>query len=140
VYVQLVTAPSQAVRDCFQGRLEGCAAALDVGASPATLETWYPSAAERRSLLIQSFGEVVVGTTLSVYPQGTVRLNNGRLVMDNFSPEGGVFDFASGSVTFSSGFTFEGFHLDGLLGAVLKRNRNSSICTTLSKPFRYRRE
>ena len=57
VYVQLVTAPSQAVRDCFQGRLEGCAAALDVGASPATLETWYPSAAERRSLLIQSFGD-----------------------------------------------------------------------------------
>src|SRR5712692_10445880 len=45
VYVQLVTAPSQTVRDCFLGHLEGCEAALEIGASPATLEALYPSAA-----------------------------------------------------------------------------------------------
>ncbi len=53
VYVQLVTAPSQAARSCFQGRLDSCAAALGLGA--ATLEAWYPSAAERRSLVVTSF-------------------------------------------------------------------------------------
>ncbi len=57
VYVQLVTAPSQTVRDCFLGHLEGCEAALEIGASPATLEALYPSAAERRSLLTQSFAD-----------------------------------------------------------------------------------
>jgi hypothetical protein len=57
VYVQLVTAPSQPVRDCFRGRLEGCKTALEVGASPPLLEAWYPSAAERRSLLTQSFAD-----------------------------------------------------------------------------------
>jgi len=55
VYVQFVTAPSQVVRDCFMARLESCKGALDVGAAPATLEAWYPSAAERRSLVTQSF-------------------------------------------------------------------------------------
>lgn len=57
VYVQLVTAPSQTVRDCFLGHLERCEAALEIGASPATLEALYPSAAERRSLLTQSFAD-----------------------------------------------------------------------------------
>jgi hypothetical protein len=53
VYVQLVTAPSQAARSCFQGRLESCTVALGLGTT--TLEAWYPSAAERRSLVIVSF-------------------------------------------------------------------------------------
>jgi len=54
VYVQLVTAPSQAARSCFQGSLESCATALGLGKS-TTLEAWYPSAAERRSLVMTSF-------------------------------------------------------------------------------------
>lgn len=56
VYVQLVTAPSQAARDCYVGRLASCAAALDLGAS-LSLEAWYPSPAERRSLVVTSFSD-----------------------------------------------------------------------------------
>ncbi|HEV8608432.1 MAG TPA: PEP-CTERM sorting domain-containing protein, partial [Tepidisphaeraceae bacterium] len=69
------------------------------------------------TLLVQYGGRVIVGTTLSLYPQGTVRLNNGRLSLIDFSPQGGTFDFASGSVTFSLGATLDSFDLDGLLGA-----------------------
>jgi hypothetical protein len=57
VYVQLVTAPSQTVRDCFLGRLSSCETSLEMGVSPATLDAWYPSAAERRSLVTQSFAD-----------------------------------------------------------------------------------
>src|SRR5206468_2275614 len=68
------------------------------------------------TLLVENFGEVVVNTTLFIYPQGTVRLNNGRLVLGNFTPQGGVLDFISGSVTFDSDFELEDFQLDGIVG------------------------
>ena len=68
------------------------------------------------TLLIENFGEVVVNTTLFTYPQGTVRLNNGRLVMSNYNPTGSALDFISGSVSFSSDFELEDFHLDGIVG------------------------
>jgi len=69
------------------------------------------------TLLVQHNGEVVVGTTLFIYPQGTVRLDNGRLMLNNFTPQGGTFDFISGSVTFLSSHTLSSTDLGGLLGA-----------------------
>jgi hypothetical protein len=56
VYVQLVTAPSQAARACFLGQVPSCATALDLEGS-AALEAWYPSAAERRSLVTTDFAD-----------------------------------------------------------------------------------
>jgi hypothetical protein len=55
VYVQLVTAPSQAVRACFLGMLARCADVLALGDTSGLLERWYPSPAERRALVTESF-------------------------------------------------------------------------------------
>src|SRR5216117_1959396 len=57
VYVQLVTAPSQAARSCFLGVTSACRNALALGESPDPLQQWYPSEAERRVLVLRSFAE-----------------------------------------------------------------------------------
>ena len=57
VYVQLVTAPSQAARSCFLGAISDCRNALALGESPDPLQQWYPSAGERRALVLRSFAE-----------------------------------------------------------------------------------
>src|SRR5256886_7207829 len=57
VYVQLVTAPSQAARSCFLGVIGDCRNALALGESPDPLQQWYPSAGERRALVFRSFAE-----------------------------------------------------------------------------------
>jgi hypothetical protein len=57
VYIQFVTAPSQAARDCFLGRLRGCRNALRLGAPGDLLDQAYPRAAERRSLVMTTFGD-----------------------------------------------------------------------------------
>src|SRR5438128_423836 len=57
VYVQLVTAPSQAARSCFLGVIRDCRNALALGESPDPLQQWYPSAGERRALVFRSFAE-----------------------------------------------------------------------------------
>src|SRR5207237_434955 len=57
VYVQLVTAPSQAARSCFLGVIGDCRNALALGGSPDPLQQWYPSAGERRALVLRSFAE-----------------------------------------------------------------------------------
>src|SRR6266704_2631200 len=41
VFVQLVTAPSQATRDCFLGDTGSCRDALEIGASPDVVLRWY---------------------------------------------------------------------------------------------------
>jgi len=56
VYVQLVTAPSQAARRCFLGDVSGCRDALDLVDAADPVSRWYPSAPERRSLVLKSFG------------------------------------------------------------------------------------
>src|SRR5947208_9950685 len=55
VYVQLVTAPSQAARSCFLGVIGDCRNALALGDSPDPLQQWYPSAGERRALVFRPF-------------------------------------------------------------------------------------
>jgi hypothetical protein len=57
VYVQLVTAPSQSARACFLGSIARCNEALELGDTKGLLELWYPSPAERRALVMQSFAE-----------------------------------------------------------------------------------
>jgi hypothetical protein len=57
VYVQLVTAPSQAARGCFLGEVARCEDALGLGDAASALERWYPSAGERRALVTRSFAE-----------------------------------------------------------------------------------
>src|SRR6266704_3593808 len=57
VYVLLVTAPSQAARSCFLGAISDCRNALALGESPDPLQQWYPSAGERRALVLRSFAE-----------------------------------------------------------------------------------
>jgi len=57
VYVQLVTAPSQAARSCFLGDIARCEDALGLGDAASALERWYPSAGERRALVTRSFAE-----------------------------------------------------------------------------------
>lgn len=57
VYVQLVTAPSDASRRCFLGDVARCVDALGLGDAAAQLERWYPSAGERRSIVTGSFAE-----------------------------------------------------------------------------------
>src|SRR5256885_13762250 len=57
IYVQLVTAPSQVARRCFLGVMNDCRAALTLAESPDPLAQWYPSAAERRALVLRSFAE-----------------------------------------------------------------------------------
>jgi len=55
VYVQLVTAPSRASRRCLIGDLGGCRDALDLVEHGDPLARWYPSARERRSLVLKTF-------------------------------------------------------------------------------------
>jgi len=64
VYVQLVTAPSQAARSCFTGVLASCRDAVGLGTTPDLLLHWYPSPAERRAL---------VARMVSPYAQGPER-------------------------------------------------------------------
>ncbi len=56
-YVQLVTAPSQAARDCFLGDLGRCRDALELNPSPDVITAWYPSAAERHALVTGDFAD-----------------------------------------------------------------------------------
>ena len=57
VYLQLITAPSQTVRDCFLGDIARCKDALQLGDTSHLLERWYPSPAERHALVGASFAE-----------------------------------------------------------------------------------
>jgi hypothetical protein len=54
VYVQLVTAPSLAVRRCFLGAVAACREALSLSDTPDILTRWY-DAAERRALAMRMF-------------------------------------------------------------------------------------
>jgi hypothetical protein len=56
VYVQLVTAPSQAVRRCFLGDTAACRDALGLVTTADPLARWYPGAQDRRSLVVKTFG------------------------------------------------------------------------------------
>jgi hypothetical protein len=51
VYVRLVTAPSEASRQCLIGDIGACRDALDLFGRGDRLARWYPSGRERRSLL-----------------------------------------------------------------------------------------
>ena len=57
VYVRLVTAPSQAARGCFLGDLASCRAALDLDDAEDAFLQWYPTALERRTMLLRSFAD-----------------------------------------------------------------------------------
>jgi hypothetical protein len=54
VYVELVTAPSQAARSCFLGDIESCRHALDLVDSPDVFLHWYRSPEERRVVVSRS--------------------------------------------------------------------------------------
>lgn len=56
VFVQLVTAPSEAVRSCFLGDIARCKDVLQVGDSTGLLQRWYATPAEREALVTGSFG------------------------------------------------------------------------------------
>jgi len=56
VFVQLVTAPSEAVRNCFLGDIARCKDVLQVGDSTGLLERLYATPAEREALVTGSFG------------------------------------------------------------------------------------
>lgn len=62
LYVELVTAPSTALRRCFAGDLGSCRGVLDLGGPPDALDRWYPTALERRALVAASFGGVFGGS------------------------------------------------------------------------------
>lgn len=55
VYLQLVTAPSEAVRRCFLGDIERCKDVLQLGDLTGLLERWYVTPAEREALVTGSF-------------------------------------------------------------------------------------
>lgn len=57
VFVQLVTAPSEAVRRCFLGDLARCEDILQVTDSTGRLMRWYVTPAERQALVTESFNE-----------------------------------------------------------------------------------
>jgi hypothetical protein len=57
VFVQLVTAPSEAVRRCFLGDIARCRDVLQVGDSTSLLERWYATPAEREALVTGAFGD-----------------------------------------------------------------------------------
>ncbi len=61
VYVQLVTAPSQAARSCFTGALASCRDAVGLVTTPDLLLRWYPSPAERRALVARTFSPYAQG-------------------------------------------------------------------------------
>jgi len=56
VFVQLVTAPSEAVRGCFLGDIARCKDVLQVGDSTGLLERWYTTPADREALVTGAFG------------------------------------------------------------------------------------
>jgi len=55
VFLQLVTAPSEAARSCFLGAIPKCADVLELNDSAGILERWYVTAAEREALVRGSF-------------------------------------------------------------------------------------
>ena len=57
VYLEFVTAPSQAARGCFMGDIASCIDALGLGDTNHQLERWYPSAPERRAVVTGSFAD-----------------------------------------------------------------------------------
>jgi hypothetical protein len=67
VYVQLVTAPSQAARSCFLGDVAACRLALGLGDTTVALESWFPSPAERRHVVMTSLRELARGETQAAF-------------------------------------------------------------------------
>jgi hypothetical protein len=57
VFVQFVTAPSQAVRGCFLGDIARCKDVLQVDDSTGLVAHWYVTPAEREALVIGAFGD-----------------------------------------------------------------------------------
>lgn len=57
VFVQLVTAPSEAVRRCFLGDIVRCKDVLQVGDSTGSVTQWYVTPAEREALVTESFAD-----------------------------------------------------------------------------------
>jgi hypothetical protein len=57
VFVQLVTAPSEAVRRCFLGDIARCKDVLQVGDSTGLVSRWYVTPAEREALVTESFAD-----------------------------------------------------------------------------------
>src|SRR3989454_4263419 len=57
VFVQLVTAPSEAVRRCFLGDIARCKDVLQLGDSTGLLARWYVTPAEREALVTESFSD-----------------------------------------------------------------------------------
>jgi hypothetical protein len=55
VFLQLVTAPSTAVRACFLGATESCVDVLQLRDTAGLVERWYATAAEREALVLNSF-------------------------------------------------------------------------------------
>jgi len=55
VFIQLVTAPSEAVRRCFLGDIARCKDVLQIGDSTGWLARWYVTPAEREALVTGSF-------------------------------------------------------------------------------------
>jgi hypothetical protein len=55
VFVQLVTAPSEAVRGCFRGDIARCKDVLQLSDSTGLLGRWYVTPAEREALVTASF-------------------------------------------------------------------------------------
>ncbi len=57
VFVQLVSAPSEAVRGCFLGDIARCKDVLQVGDTTGLLGRWYATPAEREALVTESFSD-----------------------------------------------------------------------------------
>jgi hypothetical protein len=57
VYVQLVTAPSEAVRRCFLGDIARCSDVLQLNDSAGLLFRWYMTPTEREALVRDSFND-----------------------------------------------------------------------------------
>ncbi len=57
VFVQLVTAPSAAVRACFLGDIARCKDVLQLGDSTRLLARWYVTPSEREALVTESFSD-----------------------------------------------------------------------------------
>ena len=55
VFIELVTAPSAAVRRCFLGDIARCKDVLQIGDSTGLLARWYATPAEREALVTGSF-------------------------------------------------------------------------------------
>jgi len=68
VFVQLVTAPSAAVRGCFLGDIARCKDVLQVSDSTGLLGRWYVTAAEREVLVTEMFADYFArgGTALTL--------------------------------------------------------------------------